>query len=194
MGISRERWKQIKSGMAKNGWKRVMELHPDIPQDIKDSLVADSKVNYPEGAYQRQWYYSFNAYSVLFIRPIAQPKAKAEDNKYREPIIERVDSQTMKGIDKYGTVLPQNKAPMPERLEHVAQELTDGLVYIEWIKEGYDKMADLADELTAILAVTATATRGYNPNNKVRQNTERASNLANSLSRGLRSVGKNESK
>jgi hypothetical protein len=36
---------------------------------------------------------------------------------------------------KYGISLEQNHGPFAYRLEHLAEELTDGLQYIEWIKE-----------------------------------------------------------
>lgn len=57
------------------------------------------------------------------------------EDRYRQRIIERLDKQRKKGVKKYGGTLETNKAGMLERLEHLAQELTDGLEYIEWIKE-----------------------------------------------------------
>lgn len=57
------------------------------------------------------------------------------ENSYRSRIIERLDNQIRKGIAKYGQQLENNKAHVFERLEHLAQELTDALQYIEWIKE-----------------------------------------------------------
>lgn len=59
-----------------------------------------------------------------------------QENKeeYREIIIKKMDKQTEKGINKY-------KAPLSEypeidivtRLEHLEEELIDGLFYIEHI-------------------------------------------------------------
>lgn len=57
------------------------------------------------------------------------------EDRYRQRIIDRLDQQREKGVKKYGGTLETNKAGMLERLEHLAQELTDGLEYIEWIKE-----------------------------------------------------------
>lgn len=54
---------------------------------------------------------------------------------YRRAIVARIDAQTTKGIEKYGQTLEFNPAGIVERLEHLAQELTDGLAYIEWVKE-----------------------------------------------------------
>lgn len=59
------------------------------------------------------------------------------DSRYRQAIIDRLDSQRNKGVNKYGQPLELNRANIDERLEHLAQELTDGLEYIEWIKEHY---------------------------------------------------------
>lgn len=57
------------------------------------------------------------------------------ESRYRDRIISRLDAQRDKGLEKYGQILEQNPAGIEERLEHLAQELTDGLEYIEWIKE-----------------------------------------------------------
>ncbi len=59
---------------------------------------------------------------------------------YLDNIIHRLEQQIAKGKEKYGQTLEQNKASNLERLEHLAQELTDGLAYIEWIKEGLPKI------------------------------------------------------
>lgn len=53
----------------------------------------------------------------------------------RDRVIQRIDEQIAKGINKYGIPLDQNEDEIIVRLEHLAQELTDGLQYIEWIKE-----------------------------------------------------------
>jgi NTP pyrophosphatase (non-canonical NTP hydrolase) len=58
----------------------------------------------------------------------------AVDGDYQRRIFERFHSQRQKGIGKYGQPLEDNPASRDERLEHLAQELTDGLMYIEWLK------------------------------------------------------------
>jgi len=60
--------------------------------------------------------------------------------RYLDKIIDRFRSQEAKGFNKYGQVLEQNHADIQERLEHLAQELSDGLMYIEWIKEHYQRI------------------------------------------------------
>ena len=67
-------------------------------------------------------------------------KLIAVDGEYQRRIFERFHSQRKKGIGKYGQPLEANPAGMDERLEHLAQELTDGLMYIEWLKEQPDGM------------------------------------------------------
>jgi len=60
--------------------------------------------------------------------------------RYLDRIIDRFRSQEAKGINKYGQVLEQNHGDIQYRLEHLAQELSDGLMYVEWIKENYQQM------------------------------------------------------
>lgn len=46
------------------------------------------------------------------------------------------DKQTKKGIDTYGQTLEENTAmSIIERLEYLEEELVDGLMYLEHIKE-----------------------------------------------------------
>jgi hypothetical protein len=62
------------------------------------------------------------------------------DLTYRQTIIDRLDRQTQKGLKKYDAVLSHyTDMPIEKRLEHLAEELTDALVYIEhlkaWVKD-----------------------------------------------------------
>lgn len=57
------------------------------------------------------------------------------DTRYLDRILNRFHQQEWKGIHKYGQVLEQNHGDPFYRLEHLAEELTDGLMYIEWIKD-----------------------------------------------------------
>lgn len=60
----------------------------------------------------------------------------AKDMAYRPAIIERLDRQTEKGIQKYGGTIDKSGhlQSASECLEYLAEELTDGLVYIEHTK------------------------------------------------------------
>jgi hypothetical protein len=55
--------------------------------------------------------------------------------RYKDRIDARFEAQERKGIEKYGQVIEENHGSFDYRLEHLAGELTDGLMYIEWIKE-----------------------------------------------------------
>jgi guanylate kinase len=55
--------------------------------------------------------------------------------KYLDRIIDRFHRQERKGLDKYGQILEKNNDHILSRLEHLAQELSDGLYYIEWIRD-----------------------------------------------------------
>lgn len=55
--------------------------------------------------------------------------------RYLDNIIARFKRQEAKGLAKYGQTLEDNQARVIERLEHLAQELTDALMYIEWVME-----------------------------------------------------------
>lgn len=61
----------------------------------------------------------------------------AKDLSYRQTIIDRLDKQTDKGIKKYGDTIDKSGhlKSSSESLEYLAEELTDGLVYIEHTKQ-----------------------------------------------------------
>ena len=54
---------------------------------------------------------------------------------YWDKITELFVKQKEKGQNKYGFSLEENPAEIDERLNHLEEELIDGLMYIEWIKE-----------------------------------------------------------
>lgn len=59
-------------------------------------------------------------------------------NYYRERILEKMDKQIMKGIDKYGMTLEENNnLDIESRLNHLTEELVDALFYIEHLQEYY---------------------------------------------------------
>ena len=55
--------------------------------------------------------------------------------RFKERVDARFEAQERKGIEKYGQPLEDNHGSFDYRLEHLAQELTDGLMYVEWLKE-----------------------------------------------------------
>ena len=60
--------------------------------------------------------------------------------RYLDIIIDRFKAQEAKGVRKYGVLLEDNHGDIDYRLEHLSQELTDGLMYIEWYKDKASKM------------------------------------------------------
>jgi hypothetical protein len=65
-------------------------------------------------------------------------------NPYWERICELSDKQRAKGMETYGQGLESNPADMLKRIEHLQEELIDGLMYCEWIK---DKLTEKEGEL-----------------------------------------------
>lgn len=59
----------------------------------------------------------------------------AVNNPYWERICKLSDKQRAKGIKTYGQGLESNPVAMMKRIEHLQEELIDGLMYCEWIKD-----------------------------------------------------------
>lgn len=56
--------------------------------------------------------------------------------KYWSRICKIQERQTQKGLNKYGQILEENTSLTPlERIEYLEEELIDGLMYIEHLKE-----------------------------------------------------------
>jgi hypothetical protein len=51
--------------------------------------------------------------------------------RYLDRIVARFKRQEQKGISKYGQILEDNPRGVLEALEYLAEELTDGLMYVE---------------------------------------------------------------
>lgn len=56
-------------------------------------------------------------------------------NPYWQRITAIADKQRAKGMSKYGQGLEDNPADILARINHLQEELIDGLMYCEWIKE-----------------------------------------------------------
>jgi len=96
-------------------------------------------------------------------------------SRYLDRIIARFRAQQKKGIDKYGQVLENNHTPMLERIEHLAQELTNGLMYIEWIKERatFTKDTPIIEVYEAITYILDSAQVEIDGTSLVRRNPDR---------------------
>jgi hypothetical protein len=61
------------------------------------------------------------------------------DLNFNSPYWERIEviaeRQREKGLSKYGQGLEMNPASIVERINHLQEELIDGLMYCEWIKD-----------------------------------------------------------
>lgn len=57
------------------------------------------------------------------------------NNPYWDRVTSIAQRQREKGLSKYGMKLEENNWPIEKRLEYLEEELVDGLMYIEWIKE-----------------------------------------------------------
>ena len=76
-------------------------------------------------------------------------KQERESNPYWLRICELADKQRAKGIRTYGKGLEDNPLPFVERLDYLAEELIDALMYIEHIK-AYREVKTNADMIRAM--------------------------------------------
>ena len=60
-------------------------------------------------------------------------------NPYWKRIEAIANRQRAKGMSKYGQGLESNPAAIRERISHLQEELIDGLMYCEWIKDHFAK-------------------------------------------------------
>ena len=64
----------------------------------------------------------------------SKERMTVEQSKYRKNIIEKMDKQIQKGIDKYGSTLEQNDwFKAIDRIVYLQEELIDALIYSEHI-------------------------------------------------------------
>lgn len=64
-----------------------------------------------------------------------QSDQESTENPYWERITAIAEKQRAKGMSKYGQGLEANPADILARINHLQEELIDGLMYCEWIKE-----------------------------------------------------------
>lgn len=69
-------------------------------------------------------------------KAVAVDSGEHVNSAYRENVVRMIDGQIEKGYSKYGVLLEQNKTlTFKQRIEHLQEELIDGLMYCEHIKE-----------------------------------------------------------
>ncbi|AZS49248.1 hypothetical protein BpsS140_00055 [Bacillus phage vB_BpsS-140] len=117
--------------MKRGGFMKVLEVHPNVNVSL-DNIHK----KYPERDYSLKWYTNHLGYQCLFVRKREHKSATATEPNYKQGIIKRLDGQIEKGVAKYNKVLENNtELSSVERIEHLAEELTDGLMYIEHLKK-----------------------------------------------------------
>lgn len=94
-------------------------------------------------------YYEFDATDVLNDEQIGiginfansiideiNPKVEVKSMCYRQSIIDRLDAQTRKGINKYGHTIDKSGhlKSLEQRIEYALEEATDLIVYLEDLK------------------------------------------------------------
>lgn len=70
----------------------------------------------------------------------------------RTAILEKFESQTLKGLKKYGQTVADNNLTAVEWIDHAVEELIDYVVYLECLKEKLSQMIS-EDVLVAILLI-----------------------------------------
>lgn len=76
-----------------------------------------------------------------FVKTIENEAKKPHKDLYRDNIVALLDKQRNKGIATYGQTLEHNtKMTFTERVEYLAEELVDGLMYIEHLKYEHNEM------------------------------------------------------
>lgn len=158
--MDREIWSRIERGMKLGGWKVAGRIHRDIPKNLRDNIVKDTESRYPQIAYEHKWYTDHNRYLVLFVKRSTKEDLVEMESEYNSNIIDRLKRQNEKGLEKYGILLENNKElGINERIEHLAEELTDGLQYIEHIKKLIDSHnEELVSVISSIMMLSSKET------------------------------------
>ena len=102
-------------------------------------IVCDKEV-VCNGKYYEPINESFDKLEALFKMLNSEDKVKTKNkmtvdqSTYRKNILDKMDRQIQKGIDKYGTTLEQNDwLKAIDRIVYLQEELIDALVYSEHI-------------------------------------------------------------
>ena len=108
--------------------------------DTDTMRIACDKDAVCNGEYYEPINEGFEGSEVLFKMLNSEDKVKTKNKMtvdqsiYRKNIIEKMDRQIQKGIDKYGTTLEQNDwLKTIDRIVYLQEELIDALVYSEHI-------------------------------------------------------------
>ena len=68
------------------------------------------------------------------------------ENPYWQRICQLADRQRAKGMETYGQGIESNPMSILERIEYLQEELIDGLMYCEWIRDKLMEMEGESDD------------------------------------------------
>ena len=125
--------------ICRAAYKIIMDLQKTQPDTvIEHDACKGCKHDFKEQGELpcRRCRYTLQASNPLYkLCPDLYEPKKSPDNTYWERINAIAERQRAKGINKYGVGLESNPAAIMERINHLQEELIDGLMYCEWIKD-----------------------------------------------------------
>lgn len=68
-------------------------------------------------------------------------------DKYVERVVEKFESRSRIGIEKYGTTLERKDLSLKDWLVHLQEELMDATLYIERLKDDVEKTLNRSEQL-----------------------------------------------
>lgn len=77
---------------------------------------------------------------------------RIKESEVLNTVQQLLEQQTRKGIEKYGQVVQSDNLTVLEWLNHLSEELTDSLIYLQALKENLqksDELQRLMDDLDA---------------------------------------------
>ena len=104
--------------------------------DLCESCLIESLCDSVCGCFEENADECIQAFETLRnLGEIPEETTYKKRNPYWENVCELAKHQRSKGIGKYGKGLEDNPAAMAARITHLQEELIDGLMYCEWIKD-----------------------------------------------------------
>lgn len=67
-----------------------------------------------------------------------------------ERVVKQIQDRAATGEKKYGVTMAREDLSFPEWLQHLQEELLDAAVYVEKLKEGYEKITEAGKDSTGI--------------------------------------------
>ena len=180
MAVNKEIWIRMTRGMEHAGYRKAVQIHKNISEKAQKKIVDKLNDMFPKNRYEWKWYTDHNGNLTLFTKEYEQETIAKHSSIYLDRISERFHRQADKGLEKYGVLLEDNQElGFDERIEHLAEELTDGLQYIEHFKELMDKHSQVL--ISAISELTILSSRSNIPGGDIKK-------IAQSLNNSLREL------